>query len=55
MSLPEIHLATDDLPAGPWIFGRQVPVQDTPEDGSLVAVLDHSRRFVGHAFFNGNF
>lgn len=50
---PEIRLDTDHLPAGPWIYGRQVPRQDTPEDGSLVAVIDYSGRFIGHGLYNG--
>jgi len=49
---PEIRLDIDRLPAGPWIYGRQVPRQASPEDGSLVAVLDASGRFVGHGLFN---
>lgn len=53
MNHPEIRLDTDRLPSGPWIYGRQVPRQDTPADGSLVAVLDESGRFVGHGLYNG--
>ncbi|MDA1266082.1 MAG: class I SAM-dependent rRNA methyltransferase [Planctomycetota bacterium] len=53
MQHPEIRLDTDLLPQGPWIFGRQVPRQDTPADGALVAVLDWSGRFVGHGLYNG--
>jgi 23S rRNA (cytosine1962-C5)-methyltransferase len=50
---PEIRLDTDRLSSGPWVWGRNVPPQDTPEDGSLVAVLDRAGRFVGHALYNG--
>ncbi|MBK7641868.1 MAG: hypothetical protein IPJ19_02280 [Planctomycetes bacterium] len=50
---PTVRLDTDELPAGPWIFGRNVgPLASPPEDGSLVEVEDRSGRFVGHALFN---
>ena len=45
MALPSVRLDTDQLPTGPWIFGRQVPPQDDLEDGALVEVLDRSKRF----------
>ncbi len=50
-----IELDTDELPRGPWIFGRQVrePAQDV-EPGALVFVHDASQRFVGHALYNPN-
>ncbi|MEE8467880.1 MAG: class I SAM-dependent rRNA methyltransferase [Planctomycetota bacterium] len=50
---PAIRLETDLLPTGPWIFGRQVAPDPNIEDGSLVEVLDHRGRFVGHALYNG--
>jgi 23S rRNA (cytosine1962-C5)-methyltransferase len=51
--LPSVRLATDLLPAGPWIFGRQVETPVTRvENGSLVEVEDASGRFVGHALYN---
>ncbi len=53
MQHPEIRLDTDRLPAGPWIYARHVPEQEAPPDGSLVAVIDRSGRFVAHAFYNG--
>ncbi len=52
MSFPPIYIETDRLPTGPWIFGRQVPHQDSPEDGSFVEVLDPDGRFVGHGLYN---
>jgi len=51
--LPPVRLLTDELPKGPWIFGRQVETRDAPLDGSLVEVLDHSGRFCGHGLYNG--
>jgi len=50
---PAIRLETDQLATGPWIFGRQVAPDPNIEDGSLVEVLDHQGRFVGHALYNG--
>jgi 23S rRNA (cytosine1962-C5)-methyltransferase len=53
-TLPAVTLASDFLPSGPWIYGRQVTVEaSAPPDGALVEVLDASRRFVGHALYNG--
>ncbi|MBL8860735.1 MAG: class I SAM-dependent rRNA methyltransferase [Planctomycetes bacterium] len=53
-TLPAVLLQSDFLPSGPWIFGRQVEAGGgLPPDGSLVEVLDASRRFVGHALYNG--
>jgi 23S rRNA (cytosine1962-C5)-methyltransferase len=53
-SIPAVALASDFLPTGPHIFGRQVEVDGAPPpDGALVEVLDASRRFVGHALYNG--
>lgn len=50
---PLIRLDTDELPSGPWIFGRSVArPSEMPEDGALVEVEDRSGRFVGHALFN---
>ncbi len=50
---PTIQLDSDRLPAGPWIYGRQVLRPElSPPDGSLVEVSDASGRFVGHALFN---
>ncbi len=53
MSYPSLHIDTDTLPGGPWIFGRQVPEQECPEDGAIVEVIDPRGRFVGHGLFNG--
>ena len=52
-ALPVVQLATDELPRGPWIYGRQVEPHPEVEDGSLVEVCDASQRFVGHALYNG--
>jgi len=54
MTLPSVRLATDELPKGPWIYGRQVeqPAAGAIENGALVAVYDRSDRFVGHGFYN---
>src|SRR5258706_14662550 len=50
---PTVRLDTDELPSGPWIYGRNVgPLADPPEDGALVEVEDRAGRFVGHALFN---
>lgn len=48
-----VHLSSDDLRPGPWIFGRQVEPAPGVEDGALVEVLDASGRFVAHALYNG--
>jgi 23S rRNA (cytosine1962-C5)-methyltransferase len=54
-TIPAVALLSDFLPTGPWIFGRQVESEGAlPPDGSLVEVLDASRRFVGHALYNGS-
>lgn len=53
-TIPAVALLSDFLPTGPHIFGRQVDAGDAPPpDGTLVEVLDASRRFVGHALYNG--
>jgi 23S rRNA (cytosine1962-C5)-methyltransferase len=52
-ALPNVRLLTDEIPKGPWIFGRQVEPKDLPEDGSLVEVHDRSGRFFGHGLYNG--
>src|SRR5258706_3963222 len=50
---PTVRLDTDELPSGPWIYGRNVgPLAGPPEDGALVEVEDRAGRFVGHALFN---
>src|SRR5262245_39267695 len=52
---PTIRLASDELPAGPWIYGRQVEAPSAGvEDGSLVEVVDASGRFVAHALYNAS-
>jgi 23S rRNA (cytosine1962-C5)-methyltransferase len=53
VDLPAVRLLSDEMPKGPWVFGRQVDPQDAPENGSLVEVVDRSGRFVGHGLFNG--
>ena len=52
-TLPAVRLLTDEIPSGPWVFGRQVAPEDPPPAGALVEVLDRSGRFVGHGLFNG--
>ena len=52
-TLPVVRLLTDEIPKGPWVFGRQVEPRDPPSDGSLVEVHDRSGRFFGHGFYNG--
>lgn len=50
-----VHLDTDFVPEGPWIFGRQVrEVDPGVEDGELVEVRDLSLRFVGHGLYNSH-
>jgi 23S rRNA (cytosine1962-C5)-methyltransferase len=50
---PVVHLASDELPAGPWVFARQVRLRGAaPADGSLVEVHDETDRFVAHGLFN---
>jgi len=50
---PTVRLDTDELPSGPWIYGRNVgPLADPPEDGALVEVEDRAGRFIGHALYN---
>lgn len=54
-TVPAVALLSDFLPTGPWIYGRQVENEGSmPPDGALVEVLDASRRFVGHALYNGS-
>jgi len=50
---PVVRLASDELMRGPWVYGRQVEPAPEVEDGALVEVHDASRRFVGHALYNG--
>lgn len=50
---PCVRLESDELERGPWIFGRQVADDGGARDGDLVEVHDASRRFVGHALYNG--
>jgi len=47
-----VHLCTDELPRGPWIYARQVAPVVGVEDGALVEVRDASDRFLGHGLFN---
>jgi len=50
---PVVHLASDELPAGPWVFARQVRLRGAaPEDGSLVEIHDDADRFVAHGLYN---
>jgi len=50
---PSIELDTDDLGRGPWIYGRQVPPPaESIEPGSIVEILDASRRFIGFGLYN---
>ena len=52
-TLQQVHLRTDELSPGPWVFGRQIDeVGQPPEPGALVEVLDATGRFVGHGLFN---
>lgn len=49
----EIHLCSDELSAGPWIFARQIDERgEPPQNGAVVEVFDASGRFVGHGLFN---
>ncbi len=52
---PVLHLLTDELARGPWVYARNVapPPAPGPPDGSLVEVRDASDRFLGHALYNG--
>jgi 23S rRNA (cytosine1962-C5)-methyltransferase len=52
-TLPAVRLLTDEIPSGPWVFGRQVEPRDLPSNGSLVEVHDRSGRFIGHGLYNG--
>src|SRR5258706_4975573 len=52
-TLPAVSLLTDEIPKGPWVFGRQVDPKDAPENGALVEVLDRSGSFFGHGLYNG--
>jgi 23S rRNA (cytosine1962-C5)-methyltransferase len=53
-ALPIVRLASNEIAAGPWVFGRQVEEPRAPiPGGELVEVRDPSDRFVGHALFNG--
>jgi 23S rRNA (cytosine1962-C5)-methyltransferase len=52
-ALPTVRLLTDEIPKGPWIFGRQIEPKDLPPDGALVEVHDRSGRFFGHGLYNG--
>ena len=54
MTLPQVRLLTDRLPAGPWIFGRQVDEPSGVENGALVEIQDASDRFVGHGLYNSS-
>ena len=49
--LGAVHLADDELPRGPWTYGRQVQRAEA-EDGDLVEIFDRSGRFVGHGLYN---
>jgi 23S rRNA (cytosine1962-C5)-methyltransferase len=52
-SLPIVRLASNEIAAGPWVFGRQVEEpREAIAGGALVEVHDPSDRFVGHALFN---
>lgn len=52
---PAIRLESDLLPAGPWIYGRQVePPPAGVEDGALVDVVDATGRWVAHALYNAS-
>ncbi|MEW6074577.1 MAG: class I SAM-dependent rRNA methyltransferase [Planctomycetota bacterium] len=52
---PVVHLATDELHRGPWVYARQVgpPRGAAAPDGAIVEVRDASDRFLGHALHNG--
>jgi 23S rRNA (cytosine1962-C5)-methyltransferase len=52
-TLPAVRLLTDEIPKGPWVFGRQVEPRDLPSDGALVEVHDRSGRFFAHGLYNG--
>jgi 23S rRNA (cytosine1962-C5)-methyltransferase len=53
-TLPVVQIDSDQLPAGPWVFARQIGRSDAAvDDGSLVEVHDRSGRFFGVGLFNG--
>jgi 23S rRNA (cytosine1962-C5)-methyltransferase len=50
---PVVQLDTDQLPSGPWVFGRQVRTAgDVPENGALVELQDRSGRYFAHGLYN---
>ena len=53
---PIIHLVSDELHRGPWVYGRNVaaPEGEVPADGAIVEVHDASDRFIGHALCNAS-
>lgn len=53
LTFPLVHLATDDIFPGPWVYARHVMPAENVEDGDLVEVNDAAGRFVGHALYNG--
>ena len=57
MTWPTVHLRHGEaqrIQAGhPWVYSRNIQkVTQEPEDGDVVQVRDHRRRFLGLGFFN---
>lgn len=57
----QVRLGVERMPAGPWVYGRLVDdyhphrapdSQGTPEDGSIVELIDLAGRFCGHGLYN---
>lgn len=57
MTWPTVHLRHGEaqrIQAGhPWVYARNInKVTQEPEDGAVVQIRDHRRRFLGLGFFN---
>jgi 23S rRNA (cytosine1962-C5)-methyltransferase len=48
-----LQLSSDRLPAGPWVFARNLrPPAEPVEPGAWVELVDDRGRYVGHGFYN---